>query len=428
VVHVLGLVGRVQGSWPVVPAAPVTDREMITLIESAIPPHGLIQGGSGLGKTTLLEHLIARDARAGNTVLVICPHGDLARRAATHLSAAGAPTRMVDFGDPEPVLWNLTVPDPGVESVDHASLLLAVLRRLWAGSPDDFFGPVWSRVVRALLTILVADPAGPWPLTRFPELLQLKSDFRNSALQRIADPGLSSVIQDELLPMLNARDPGNTVVWLVSKLDLLIGDPTMRSIIDTSISTFPVQGLVQGESLVVAIPDTRLTPEAAGVLAGMLVGRMWALVKRHGPDRPIHVYLDEWQRMAIPEIGQLLAEGRKYGLTVRLANQNSAQIPLRLWETVTANSGALVTFRMGAHDALRSEVLFPTLDSAQLATLPNHWVAMTTGETDLIAPGPVPLHRDGGLALQAGHARSVTQTRRALHTTIAARLKESTAG
>ena len=71
---------RVPGAWPPHPFE--RSERLFEMIEESIPPHAAFFGGSGLGKTTLLQHLIAASFAAGNTVVVVCPHGDLAARAA----------------------------------------------------------------------------------------------------------------------------------------------------------------------------------------------------------------------------------------------------------------------------------------------------------------------------------------------------------
>jgi hypothetical protein len=257
----LALPARIETGWPMLEAAPETSLAVITAAEHAVPPHVLIQGGSGLGKTTTLDHLVRASARVGATVLVVCPHGDLARKAAAGLTELGTPHRVVDFGAEEPIPWNLSVPDSGVGPEQHASLMLSVIQGLWAGGDEGWFGPVWTRIMRAVLGILVRDPAGPWPLTRLPDLLEVRSRLRSEALGRIGDRVLEQVINLEPLPMLTSRDPDNLVAWIVSKIDPLIGDPTMRAIIGSGRHAFDFDRLLAGGSLVVSVPERRLTSE-----------------------------------------------------------------------------------------------------------------------------------------------------------------------
>jgi hypothetical protein len=409
--RLLSLPARTIGTWPVVEAPPAPPEAVIGAARNAVPPHVLVQGGSGQGKTTFLEHLVDAGLEDGAAIVVVCPHGDLASRAAARIARAGAPLRVIDYGANDPVPWNLTVPDPGIGLEEHASLLTDVVRGLWLEGNHDWFGPVWTRLMRALLSVLVRDPEGPHSIARLPELLTAQSPFRGAAVDRIGDRTLRRIIEDELVPMLTTRDPGNTVAWMVSKLDYLIGDPTMRAVVGSRLNAVDLEPVLRGESLVVSVPERHLTSDGARVLASMVVGRLWLLARRTPPKRPVHLFVDEWQKLPIPALGQILTEGRKRGLRLRLANQNSAQIPGDLWETATGNTGAIITFATGPKDAFRIAPMFAATSLEQITRLPRHWVAVTAGGRDAIAPAPAPLRRDGGRALAAGHAATLAEVR-----------------
>ncbi|CAN5525806.1 hypothetical protein BH24ACT7_BH24ACT7_14340 [soil metagenome] len=402
--RLLALPARVAGEWNVVDTPPRPAESIAETVRNAVPPHVVVQGGSGLGKTTLLDGLIADSVDAGATVVVVCPHGDLAARAATRLVGLGVEVDGVDFGDPEPVRWNLTVPDEGVDPEEHATLLTSVIRDLWPEMPADYFGPVWIRVFRAAVAVLVRDPAGPWPITYLPEVMNREASFWREALGRIGDPKLTAVIARELHPMLYAKDPGNAAAWLVSKVDPMIGDPTMRAVVGFRRGTFDVAPVLHGRSMVVSVPERRLSPDGARLLGAMVLGRIWRLVQRRDVTSPIHLYVDEWQKLPIPDLGAMLAEGRKFGLSLRLANQNTAQIPWKLWESATGNAGAILSFRTGPRDAERLAPLYTDIGCAQLNRLPDHWVAVSAGSADFVAPAPAPSGvEDGGEALRALH-------------------------
>jgi hypothetical protein len=129
--RLLSLPARTIGTWPVVEAPPAPPEAVIGAARNAVPPHVLVQGGSGQGKTTFLEHLVDAGLEDGAAIVVVCPHGDLASRAAARIARAGAPLRVIDYGANDPVPWNLTVPDPGIGLEEHASLLTDVVRGLW---------------------------------------------------------------------------------------------------------------------------------------------------------------------------------------------------------------------------------------------------------------------------------------------------------
>jgi len=376
----------------------ISVKELGNLIASAVPPHISIIGGSGQGKTTTLNHAISEAYRRGSTVVVFCPHGDLAVRAAATAEAHGITPVVYDFGAVDGHLhWNLTEPEAGTSPAEWARRFAEVIRRqVWDTMPDDFFGPVATRSLPAVIHVLAADPAGPWPLTFAPELLDTQnSSFRDSALERIGDADLTRLFQQEVMPMLTSRDAGNASLWLISKLDPLIGDATVRRIIETDRRDVTMQPTVHGRSVIASVPHTRLTSGGASVLTALLLEQLWTAVRSHPQtEQPMEVFIDEWHKLPSPAIPEMLAEGRKFGVRLRLANQHFAQLTSAQREAVLANTGVLATFRTSPADASLLDLRFPTVTRRQMETLPRHTLAYSTGDKDAVVLAPEPTNCD----------------------------------
>jgi hypothetical protein len=386
---------RAQGRWLVLARSPIAPETVLDTIDGVQPPHVWISGASGMGKTTLLEQLIQRDVDSDRRVVVVDPHGDLAERAASRLEAMRVPTVVVDFGRDDPPGWNLSVPESGVDTITWASLLEDIVRDLWPDMPEETFGPSFSRSIRLAFRLLLEDPEGPLPLTRLPELIG-GGDFADEVLARAPDRTVAEQWRREAIGGIFGGEHGNhNRMWFASKIDPLIGDPTVARII-TQPSSFEVSSVVtDGLSLVVNAPTRRLTPSGARLLSAILVSRVWLVVSRMRPVEapPIALYIDEWHRVPAPALATMLAEARKFNIALRLANQNVGQLRGQLLESVTANAGAVITFRTGARDAALLAGSFPGLDADDLRTLPDHWVAVASGGHSLVAPTPAPLPR-----------------------------------
>jgi hypothetical protein len=384
---------RAQGRWRVLARSPIASEKVLDAVDEARPPHVWLSGGSGMGKTTLLEHILDRDIEAGRRVVVVDPHGDLAERAAARLEAHGVPLIVVDFGRDDPPGWNLSVPEDGVDVTTWASLLEGVVREMWPAMPEETFGPSFTKSIRLAFRILLEDPEGPLPLTKISALFN-DAEFAEEVLARAPDRSLAAEWDLEVVNgILGHEHGGHNRMWLSSKLDPLIGDPTVAAIISQP-STFTLSSVVRdGLSLVANIPVSRLTPTGARMLGGVLVSRLWLLVSRLRPvdAPPIALYIDEWHRVPAPSLGSMLAEARKFNLRLRLANQNVAQLQSALLEAVVANTGAVISFRAGARDAALLAGSFPDLGPDDLRTLPDHWVAVASGGSSLVAPAPPPL-------------------------------------
>lgn len=404
---------RAEGAWPTLRTTPADPRAAADALKATTPPHAVITGGTGQGKTTLLQRWAVETAASEEaTLVVVDPHGDLAVKVASSLETRGVPFGVIDLGAEEPLGWNVLDSDDDPRSV--ARQVTQAIRGLWADMPEEYFGPVWTRATRVLIEILVRDPAGPHPLTRLPEFFSRHSEARNDALERVRDPDLTRSVEEEVLPSITARDAGATALWVTSKLEGLLGNPRVARIVGVSRSDLDLRPILAGRHTVVNAPMGRLGGDGARLLASMLIERIWEAGQRSTLTRPIELFVDEWHRIPSPSIGSLLAEGRKFGFRLRLANQNAAQIPTHLWDTAIANSGAVVVYRTGPKDALLLDPIFPSVPTLTFTQLPKHWAAIATDARDQVVHTlePIDSHTDQQ-ALARGHQRALAEARRA---------------
>ncbi len=375
----------------------MTVSELGDLLAVVTPPHVLLLGASGSGKTTVLDNAIDEAYRRGATVVVFCPHGDLARRAASTALRHGIEPIVYDFGaDHGHLRWNVTRPCAGMGESEWARRLSEVIRhQLWDDMPSSYFGPVMTRALPIIVEVLVRDPHGSLPLTRIPDLLDPDdSTFRDGLLERIGDSKLARALNVEVMPMITRPDSGNSSIWLISKLDPLIGDPTVRRIIETSFTDVTMQPALEGRSIIVSLPQSVLTEGGSTALGALLLEQLWASARRHRDlSQQIDVFVDEWQKLPSPAIAQMLAEGRKFGIRLRLANQHLAQLTSEQREAVLANTGLLGTFRTSNSDATMLDRRFPTVLMATMQQLPKYTLAFTTGDVDGVVriPPPAPM-------------------------------------
>ena len=88
------------------------------------------------------------------------------------------------------------------------------------------------------------------------------------------------------------------------------------------------------------------------------------------------VYVDETQNFLTNTLAAMLAEARKFGLRLTLANQNLAQLAGHgrhdLLQALLGNVGTLAFFRLGPTDARSMELYTrPLFDEFALQRLPN---------------------------------------------------------
>lgn len=102
-----------------------------------------------------------------------------------------------------------------------------------------------------------------------------------------------------------------------------------------------------------------------------------------GAAHPFHLYADEFQLFASSHFAEMLAEGRKFGLSVMVAHQFAQQSPESVLRAVVGNVGTTVLFRVGAYDSEFFAPLYsPAFGQRDLVSLPNYRAYVGSG------PGP----------------------------------------
>jgi hypothetical protein len=90
---------------------------------------------------------------------------------------------------------------------------------------------------------------------------------------------------------------------------------------------------------------------------------------------PFRVYVDEFQTLATKSAAAMLAECRKYGLCLTLANQSLSQLqgdsfnPAAVGAAILANCGSFALFRMSPGDAAIMSAFVDGLSASELTQL-----------------------------------------------------------
>lgn len=154
--------------------------------------------------------------------------------------------------------------------------------------------------------------------------------------------------------------------YVTSKLTRLTGGDIARRVFSGEAPELDLNSVLDaGKVLIVPCTKGELGEGLSRLVTAALLMRLRQTVMARagsGQQRPVRVYIDEFQGAKGSELGLLLAEGRKYGLSLTLANQSIGQLggvePGSLGSAVLANAGNLALFRLGGPDAM---VLAPWL-------------------------------------------------------------------
>ncbi|MBL8060472.1 MAG: type IV secretion system DNA-binding domain-containing protein [Chthonomonas sp.] len=309
--------------------------------------HLYVVGASGCGKTNLLLRLLDDDVNENRNAIVIDLRGDLVDRVIKRLAPErinGNQIHLLDFrNEVHAVPFNPLV-GPG-NAYRRALHLLEIIKE---SSPS--WGVQLEETIRFCLIALAESHGSILDV----ELLLTDGGFRSKVLGKCRDEQtlrffarfsrLSPSQQTTLtLPVLNKLSP----FWSV---------PHIRQTLSSRQSLEWGEWIDRKGHIVLIALAAHSYPGLAQTIGGLIVASIQEAVmaradQPQGSRVPITLYLDEFETMATPTFSTIIAEGRRFGLSLLLAHQNIAQIESRLRQTILGNVQTSLYFQCSAHDA-----------------------------------------------------------------------------
>ena len=345
----------------------------VSLSDSDRARHLYVIGATGTGKSTLLKELIRQDVIAGEGVILIDPHGDLAEEIAEQIPSDRSDDLI--YADAADLnggfaidLLPTTANSTSFEIA--ADMLVSIFKGAMYSDTPQGFGPIFESYFRNALALLVGAPPVERSLANFTRVFD-EPAFRRDLIQACVVPSVCGFWRSA------ARVGGdisleNVTPYITSKLTRFIVSRHARAMFPVAERCLDFENLMDcGKILILRSPKGALGEGLAelAMSASLMKIRAAAMARAGRNDRrPVRVYIDEFQNCRGDSLQTLLAEGRKFGISLVLANQSLGQIGGTNNNTVgaatLANVGNLITFRLGAADAIK---LAPWLDA------PDRW-------------------------------------------------------
>lgn len=363
----------------------LSEKKEIRLGQRDRQRHLYIVGGTGTGKSTLLRNLIVQDLVAGAGIFVMDPHGALVDDVLNSIPEKRQDdVVLMDGGDDEyPFCINplsLDHGNPDVAAGFAANEMLLIIKHLYKENPEGF-GPVFEQHYRLALIALMTSAAitKPTPL----DVIRFYGDakFRKDILSGCNDEQIR-------LQLNSLRAPSGDISWenvtpyITSKFNRLTLDKRVRNLTCQPDSTVDFKEVLNRPHItLVKLPKGTIDAVNVHMLGMMILSKLFtsamAPSENSADDRPTtNVYIDEFHCFATPTLSQVMAEGRKYGLNMTLANQNLAQVDNMLRDSILGNAANLIAFRTGPVDAHMLRQYFePLLSPYDLQSLPDFHAA-----------------------------------------------------
>ena len=308
--------------------------------------HINIDGMSGMGKSTLLVNLFIEHIRQGNGGLFIDPHGDTADQIAKLIPKS----RMRDFIwiDPDaslvPPFNPLHFNSP--EELELGKESLFTIFKSLAGSA---WGDESARVIINAIDAVCEYFDQPTPVHIFRFMADDK--FREKVLGATANP-LLQMFKEQYDEKLRDSEQMSKFSPPINKVGKLLR-PSIIPIIGQPKSLDFLEIMNSKKIVVCRFSKGRLGEEIAQILGSLVVSMVSiAALKREKQKKrpPFMLVADEVHNFVHGgRFATLLAESRKYGITLVLASQGMYQLPFAA--DVFSNCPTQIVFNVSGEDA-----------------------------------------------------------------------------
>lgn len=339
-----------------------------------------IVGTHGTGKSTVMLNLILADIEKGDKgVVVLDPHGDLARAVTRRCPAAHA-GRVIYFAPSEQrdrVLGlNPFELRHGREYELKVGALMDVFAHTWYG--DFSRTPTLQNTLETLVrTLLLANPELH---TGFLDmLLATRLDEVGEGVRRKLGAYTSSnpALAQNWAEWQNERRLQNDIESSRQKIKHIIASDVLTEILcqPHSAECFQFQEVLS-QNGVLLVNLEGLDEEGQRLIGSILLNQLlvMARLRQDAADRtPCHIYADEFYNFSSQAFVTIINEARKYQLFCTLAHQNLEQLDKKA-RAAAASCGNVIVFGVNPEDSavLNKHFLFGgrPLASHALANLP----------------------------------------------------------
>lgn len=313
--------------------------------------HTYVIGKTGSGKSTLLRNMVLQHIHAGHGVALIDPHGDLALDILEHFPPSQA-DRLVYF-DPSdldyPIGLNPLFGVPRDRRPLVADGLIGAFKSIWFESWGPRMEYILANTLAALLECQNTTLLGV-------NRMLADDGFRARVVRQLSDPQVRFFWTQEFA-RYDPRFLREAIAPIQNKMGQLTLHPAIRNILGQVANRVSFRHVMdRGQVFLGNLSKGKLGAEKANLLGSLLVTQ-FQLAAMSRADQPEHLrqdfqlVIDEFHNFTTQSFATILAEARKYRLSLTLSHQYLDQIATPVRQAVLGNVGTLIAFRVGYSDA-----------------------------------------------------------------------------
>ena len=300
--------------------------------------HSFIIGASGSGKSKFISLLVDRLSktalRMNYRVVVIDPHASIADDFA-HIPE----NKIITFGKQDSAEL---FPGAGTDLTSATELTATLFKSVLA----DQFNPRLDRLLRfSLFTLMTAQTMSLENLKRF----LTDVEYRTQILEHVSGYIPQNVVKffGGDYNELRTQYYNETILPLVSMVDEMQLQPSLVGESETSLA----KTIQENFLTVFSLNKVSMGDKVVKTVAGLLIQQIFLLAQAQAFGQKVILIIDEVSVVQNPALSQILAEARKFNLTVILTQQYFGQVEKDLRDAIFANVFNYYTFKVSEEDA-----------------------------------------------------------------------------
>lgn len=309
--------------------------------------HAYILGSTGCGKTSLILQLIEKDLQDGHSLVILDMRGDLVAGALSLCESKGVDpkrVRLLDLREKNLVQGFNPLAGAGEPFIRALHVLDVV------AAESASWGVQLEETLRSALLVLAGARE---PLTKIAQLFY-DPNFRRHCLHPASDEDLIAFW--DRYDAMSVEKQQSWALPVLNKVSSLLAVPNLRKVLcgNPELNLGEVLN-ERGSVLLVAlaVDEFHRSSRMLGSLVVSAIARE-ILGRVEIPERdrnPVRLYVDEFENMASESFEGLIAEGRRFKLSLILSHQTLSQIQHRLRSVIRNNVGVQLLFQCGFEDA-----------------------------------------------------------------------------
>lgn len=318
-------------------------------------------GKTGMGKSTLLENMAIQDIQNGNGLAFLDPHGKTVELLMEYVPEHRIKDviYIAPFDLDYPIAFNVLEdvegdaggePDP-VRRQLIVSGLMSTFKKLWQDQWSARMEYILNYTLLALLEV---------PDATLLDVNRMLSDkqFRNNVIKQLKEPTVKMYWEKEFASYTD-KTIAEATPAIQNKVGQFISNSLIRNIIGQKKSSFDIRkAMDEKKILLINLSIGRIGEDAVNLLGSLFVTKIYlaAMSRATVPDREMkylpnfYLYVDEFQNFTNDSFAQILAQARKYKLSLIVAHQYVKQMTEVVRDAIFGNVGTMIAFRVGADD------------------------------------------------------------------------------